>query len=104
MYDARYRVAMDFDFYARIIVGGTKGVYVPGALGHVKAGGKSSDIRVRSLDYYPITARYVGRIRGAWSVSGFVLRSMIYNMALKHRSLYVFANRWTKRFTIFPDH
>jgi glycosyltransferase involved in cell wall biosynthesis len=103
MYDARYRVAMDFDFYARIITGGVRGIYVPGVLGHVRAGGRSSDIWVRSCDYYPITTRYIGPIRGAWSVIGFALRSAVFNIALQHRALYLLANRRGSRFTVSPN-
>jgi len=102
MYNARYRVAMDFDFYARIITRGVKGVYVPGVLGHVKAGGRSSNIWARSRDYYPITTRYIGPVRGAWNVIGFALRSIAFNMVLEHRMLHFLINRRGSRFVVSP--
>src|SRR5574337_557231 len=34
LYDLSYKVAMDYDFYARIISRGVKGVYLPGIIAH----------------------------------------------------------------------
>lgn len=58
LYDAACAVAMDFEFYARIIAQGITGVYVDDILGHASAGGKSSDTVLRLRDYLYILPKY----------------------------------------------
>jgi glycosyltransferase involved in cell wall biosynthesis len=61
MYDHRYRVAMDFDFYARIISQGVDGILVDGLLGNIQSGGVSSSLRRRFPEYLDISSRYLGK-------------------------------------------
>jgi len=79
MYNPSYSVAMDYDFYARIISAGVRGVYVPGILGHVTGGGKSSDLLDRAKDYLRISSRYHGVFTTLLMVAKFTLKSWFFS-------------------------
>ncbi len=78
MYDAQFKVAMDYDFYARITTRGVTGVYVDGILAHATSGGKSANTFVRLKDYARIFSRYHNRFSTAFQMARFAINSILY--------------------------
>ena len=81
-YDTHYRVAMDFDFYARIISRGAKGVQVEGIIGHVEMGGVSDNRWRRFGEYWAISSKYLGRVPAFATISYYNIRSMAYESSV----------------------
>ncbi len=79
LYDVGYRVAMDFDFYARIISGGVLGARVDGVIGHVAHGGVSSNTRRFFAEYWEISSHYLGRPRAFLLLARSISRAALYN-------------------------
>lgn len=79
MFDLNYSVAMDFDFYARIISQGVRGVPVAGIIGHVDAGGKSSVLRHRLPEYLAISSQYLGLQKALYYLIVASARGYVYN-------------------------
>lgn len=80
MYDNRLKVAMDFDFYARISSKGIKGVYVDGVVANATAGGVSSNLITRLKDYYFVLSQYHGKITTSYYLTRYTLNSLLYNI------------------------
>lgn len=87
MFDSRYKATMDFDFYARIITRGVKGVYVPGILGHALWGGTTSNLWRRSKDTWKISSQYLGPVRAFFSVMRRAMNSAAFSIAMRNRLL-----------------
>ena len=69
MYDSGFRVAMDYEFYARITTRGVRGVYVDGVLAHATANGISSNTCARMRDYYRVLSRYHGEFTATYYIT-----------------------------------
>lgn len=79
MFDRKYCVAMDFDFYARIYSQGVSGVFVDGILGHVDSGGKSSSLKRRFPEYLAISSKHLSVWNALFYLINASVRGWIYN-------------------------
>ena len=80
LFDERYRVAMDFDFYCRILTRGVKGVFIPGIIGHVTGGGSSSNLPRRWREFWHISSKYVGISLATYHVVRFAGRIIFFEV------------------------
>jgi len=78
LFDERYQVAMDFDFYCRILTRGVKGVFIPGIIGHVMGGGSSSNLPRRWREYWRISSERIGVPLATYHVARFASRIIFF--------------------------
>ncbi len=78
LYDPSYRIAMDFDLYARMITRGARGACVPGIIGHVQGGGVSGNLWARSSEYFRVSAKYIGPTRAFYHAARFAGRTLAF--------------------------
>jgi len=74
LFDEAYQVAMDLDFYSRILTRGVKGVFIPGIIGHVMGGGSSSNLPRRWREYWRISSERIGVPLATYHVARFASR------------------------------
>jgi glycosyltransferase involved in cell wall biosynthesis len=80
LFDPKFKVAMDYDFYARITTKGVRGVYVEGVIAHALAGGVSSSTRARMQDYYQVLSRYHGKFWANYYIAKYTVNSFLYGL------------------------
>jgi len=80
LFDERYQVAMDFDFYCRILTRGVKGVFIPGIIGHVMGGGNSSNLPRRWREFWHISSKYIGIPWASYHVLRFAIRIIFFEV------------------------
>lgn len=81
-YSTNYRVAMDFDFYARIFKAGCRGQQVDGVIGYAKGGGVSSNDQIRRKEYLEISSKHIGKYPAMVSMYTRALRSFLFRMTI----------------------
>ncbi len=92
MYDNHLKVAMDFDFYARISSKGIKGVYVDGVVANATAGGVSSNTITRLKDCYFVLSQYHGKITTSYYLTRYALNSLLFNLTPPGSALWRYVN------------
>jgi glycosyltransferase involved in cell wall biosynthesis len=93
-YDPKFKVAMDYYFYARITTKGVRGVYVEGIIAHALAGGVSSSTRARMQDYYQVLSHYHGKFWANYYIAIYTVNSFLYGLfPLEHAIWRVFNSR-----------
>ncbi len=80
LFEPKFKVAMDYDFYARITTKGVRGVYVEGVIAHALAGGVSSSTRTRMQDYYQVLLRYHGKFWANYYIAKYTVNSFLYGL------------------------
>lgn len=83
LYDESYRIAMDFDLYARIITQGVRGVAIPGLIGHVTGGGVSAHLGKRLAEYWQVSVKYISPPLALYHVLRFAMRSVAFELLQK---------------------
>lgn len=97
MFDPKFKVAMDYEFYARITSAGVRGVFVGGVVAHALAGGLSSDTRARMRDYYHVLSRYHGKLNAYFYMAKYSLNSFLYDLLLPGHAVWRVLNSKSNR-------
>jgi glycosyltransferase involved in cell wall biosynthesis len=97
LFDQKFKVAMDYDFYARITTKGVRGVYVEGVIAHALAGGVSSSTRARMQDYYQVLSRYHGKFWANYYIAKYTVNSFLYELLPLEHDIWLLLNSRSNR-------